>query len=189
MIDFVSLSWLPKSPDSQPTSTLWSRRPAFFRTEEAVGSVTDLSSLTFGNLCTHACLEVMLLAMLLVTLPLSHFAVSHSAQHAKWHSEGHKHLQRNASNVTALIQGVSPADDSYVRPPVAPAASPPASAPLVSPPAGPFAAPAAAAQSAAPQFPHFSTAFPPLPPPSPPYATCSEKIKNRAEGSGWQQRQ
>ncbi len=58
-----------------------------------------------------------------------------------WHSEGHKHLQRDASNIAAVIQGVLPADVSSVRPPVAPAACPPASAALVSPSAGPFAAP------------------------------------------------
>ncbi len=94
-----------------------------------------------------------------------------------WHSERHKHLQRDASNIAASIQGVSPADDSYVGTPVAPAASPPASAPLVSPPAGPFAAPAAAPQSASPQFPHFSTAFPPLPSPSPPMQLAQKRSR------------
>ena len=54
-----------------------------------------------------------------------------------WHSEGHKHLQRDASNIAALIQGVSPADVSSVGPPMALAASLPASAPLDSPLAGP----------------------------------------------------
>lgn len=94
-----------------------------------------------------------------------------------WHSEGHKHLQRDASHIAALIQGVSPADVSSVRPLVAPAATPPASAPLVSPPAGPFAAPAAAAQPAAPQFPHLGAAFPPLPPPSPPMQPAQKRSR------------
>ena len=94
-----------------------------------------------------------------------------------WHSEGHKHLQRDASNIAALIQGVSPADVSSVGPPMALAASLPASAPLDSPLAGPFAAPAAAAQSAAPQFPHFGTAFPPLPPPSPPMQPAQKRSR------------
>ncbi len=94
-----------------------------------------------------------------------------------WHSEGHKHLQRDASHIAALIQGVSPADNSSVRPLVAPAATPPASAPPVSPSAGPFAAPAAAAQPAAPQFPHFGIAFPPLPPSSPPMQPAQKRSR------------
>lgn len=56
---------------------------------------------------------------------------------------------------------------------MAPAATPPASVPLVSPPAGPFAAPAAAA----PQFPHFSTTFPPLPPPSLPMQPAQKRSR------------
>ena len=51
-----------------------------------------------------------------------------------WHTEGHKYLQRDASHISALIQGVLPADVSSVRPP----APPPAAAPPVPHPAGPL---------------------------------------------------
>ena len=85
-----------------------------------------------------------------------------------WHTEGHKYLQRDASHISALIQGVLPADVSSVRPP----APPPCSCPTCPSSSWPPAAPSAAAPPAAPQFLHPSTGFPPLPPP-PPGPLCS----------------
>ena len=96
-----------------------------------------------------------------------------------WHTEGHKYLQRDASHISALIQGVLPADVSSVRPP----APPPCSCPTCPSSSWPPAAPSAAAPPAAPQFLHPSTGFPPLPPPPSPPMQPAQK-KSRKEQSG-----
>ena len=80
-----------------------------------------------------------------------------------WHTEGHKYLQRDASHISALIQGVLPADVSSVRPP----APPPAAAPPVPHPAGPLQHLLLLPHLQHPSFSTLVLAFHLCPPPSP----------------------